>query len=257
LNEKQILIYSKNYEIEKILSQAGWSGEILNTQKDYLSVINTNINGYKTDGVVSEKISHKAEIQSDGSIIDTVTVTRHHNGGNLDKEWWNKVNADYMRIYVPKGSVLISATGQTREFNAPPLNYDVLGFKHDVQVQTEEDSIIVDEESGTRIYKDSNKTVFANWVYVSPQETVEVTYEYLLPFKIFSNMSPDQADSYSLLAQKQSGSVGDEFVSEIFYPENYKTIWSYPEEVTKFDNGIRAELTLETDRFVGTAFVKE
>ncbi len=258
LNEKQILIYSKNYEIEKILSQAGWSGEILNTQKDYLSVINTNINGYKTDGVVDEKISHKAEIQTDGSVIDTVTITRHHNGGNLDKEWWNKVNSDYMRVYVPKGSTLISASGQTREFNSPPLDYNVLGFKHDAQVQTEEDSIVIDEESGTRIYDDSDKTVFANWVYVSPQETVQVTYKYLLPFKIFTNSTDKTAaDSYSLLAQKQSGSVGSVFVSEIMYPENYKTVWNYPEDAVRTGNSIKKETDLKTDKFAGAAFIKE
>ncbi|MDO8241205.1 MAG: DUF4012 domain-containing protein [Candidatus Moranbacteria bacterium] len=257
LNEKQILIYSKNYDIEKILSQAGWSGEVLNTQKDYLSIINTNINGYKTDGVVDETISHKAEIQSDGSVIDTVTVKRHHNGGNLDKEWWNKVNADYMRVYVPKGSTLISAQGQTREFNTPPLDYAALAFKHDAQVQTEEDSIVIDEESGTRVYEDSDKTVFANWIYVSPQETVEVTYKYLLPFKIFSNStSGTAADSYSLLAQKQSGSVGSQFISQIIYPDNLKTIWNYPEDAVREGNSIKKETDLKTDKFLGVAFVK-
>lgn len=257
LNEKQILLYSKNYEIEKMLSQAGWSGEVLSTQKDYLSVINTNINGYKTDGVVDEKIAHQAEIQADGSIIDTVTVTRHHNGGNLDKEWWNKVNADYMRIYVPKGSTLISAEGQTREFNSPPLNYNVLGFKRDAQVQTEEDSMTIDEESGTRIYEDSDKTVFANWVYVSPQETATVTYKYLLPFKIFSNEIGEQASSYSLLAQKQSGSVGSEFVSTVIYPSNYQTIWNYPEDAIRAGNSIKKETDLITDKFIGMAFTKD
>jgi hypothetical protein len=259
LNEKQILIYSKNYDIEKTLSQVGWSGEILNTQKDYLSVINANINGYKTDGVVDEKISHKAEIQADGSVIDTVTITRHHNGGNLDKEWWNKVNADYMRVYVPKGSTLISADGQTREFNSPPLDYKALGFKRDAQVQAEEDSMVIDEKSGTRIYEDGNKTVFANWVYVSPQETAQVTYKYLLPFKIFSgvDISGNQADSYSLLAQKQSGSTGSAFVSEIIYPKNYKTIWNYPEDAIREGNLIKKETDLIIDKFTGAVFVKQ
>ncbi|KKR21406.1 MAG: hypothetical protein UT50_C0008G0006 [Candidatus Moranbacteria bacterium GW2011_GWA2_39_41] len=258
LNEKQILIYSKNYEIEKIISQMGWSGEVLSTQKDYLSVINTNINGYKTDGVVDETISHKAEIQQDGSVIDTVTVRRHHNGGSLAKEWWNKVNADYMRVYVPKGSTLISASGQTREFNSPPLDYKTLGFKHDAQIQTEEDLIVIDEDSGTRVYDDGDKTVFANWVYVSPQETVEVIYKYLLPFKIFTNSTDAAAaDSYSLLAQKQSGSVGSQLISEISYPNNFKTIWNYPEDATQEGKSFKKETDLKSDKFIGAAFVKE
>lgn len=255
LNEKQILIYSKNYEIEKKLSAEGWSGEILDTDKDYLSVINSNINGFKTDGVVDEKIEHLAEIQRDGSIIDTLTITRHHNGGSSDFEWWNKVNADYMRVYVPKGSQLISAEGQTREFDSPPLDYNALNFKRDPQVQSEEDSMTVDSESGTRIYEDAGKMVFANWVYVSPQETVVVKYQYLLPFKISLGSAAKPADTYSLLVQKQSGSLGGKIFTRIEYPGNLKAIWKYPDGASDDQgNPINYEADLNVDRFFGVAF---
>ncbi|PJA86939.1 MAG: hypothetical protein CO141_02080 [Candidatus Moranbacteria bacterium CG_4_9_14_3_um_filter_42_9] len=255
LNEKHILIYSTNYEIEKKLSALGWSGEIINTDKDYISVINSNINGFKTDGIIEEKIEHLAEIQNDGSIVDTVTITRRHNGGDSNYEWWNKVNADYMRVYVPQGSKLLSAEGQTREFNSPPLDYNALNFKRDPQVQTEEDAITVDEETGTRIYDSEGKTVFANWVYVSPQETVVVKYQYLLPYKISMNESTKPADTYSLLAQKQSGSLGDKFISDITYPENYQMIWKYPDAAEiKGGRTIYFESDLKSDKFIGIAF---
>ena len=263
LNEKHILIYSKNYDVEKMLSANGWSGEVLDTDKDYLSVINTNINGYKTDGVIDETISHKAEIQTDGSIIDTVTITRQHNGGDTPHDWWNRVNADYMRVYVPKGSKFIRASGETNEFNSPPIDYRALGFKKDAQVGMEEDSMIVDPDSGTRIYEDSGKTVFANWVYVSPQEAVTMSYSYLLPFKLDTNLTVNPADTYSLLAQKQSGSVGSKFSTKITFPNFYKMIWKYPsEEISNFstDNekisGIEMESDLKTDKFIGVAFEK-
>jgi hypothetical protein len=257
LNEKHILIYSKKWDIQKVLSAQGWSGEILDTPKDYISVINTNINGYKTDGVVSEKIAHSAEIQPDGSIIDTLTVTRHHNGGNMAYDWWNKVNADYMRVYVPKGSRLLSASGQTREIDSPPLDYNALGYKRDPQVKMEEDSVVIDEESGTRIYEDAGKTVFANWVYVSPQETVEIKYAYLLPFKIDTNLTTKPADTYSLLAQKQSGSTGSEFKSKITYPDFYKILWKYPDGFLRDNNLLETKTDLETDKFFGIALSKK
>lgn len=257
LNEKHILIYAKNWEIQKVLSTQGWSGEVLDSQKDYISVINTNINGFKTDGVIDEKIKHVAKIQEDGSIIDTVTITRHHNGGNTPYDWWNKVNADYMRVYVPKGSKLISASGQTREFNSPPLDYDALGYKKDPQVKMEEDSIFIDEDSGTRIYEDSNKTVFANWVYVSPQETVEVNYTYLLPFKINTDLEKKLTDTYSLLAQKQSGSSESSFSSEVVYPDFYKILWKYPDGLENIGNSVKVETNLKTDKFIGIAFSKK
>ena len=258
LSEKHILIYSKNWEIEKSLSENGWTGEILKTKKDYLSVINTNINGFKTDGVVEEKISHSAEIKEDGSIVDTVIIVREHKGGNTPYDWWNRVNVDYMRVYVPKGSKLLSAEGQTREVNSPPLDYDALKFKRDPQVEMEEESIEIDEESGTRVYEDSEKTVFANWVYVSPQETVKIKYQYLLPFKV--DFSQKLMDSYSILFQKQSGSLGSRLDFELILPEKYKIIWNYPETLKnenfseqkkKFNLGT----DLTKDKFMAIAFM--
>lgn len=261
LNEKQILIYSKNFEVEKILSSQGWSGEVLKTQKDYLSVINTNINGFKTDGMIEEKISHKSEIQKDGSIVDTVTITRRHNGGDTPYDWWNRVNADYMRLYVPEGAQLISVEGQTREFNSPPLDYVALGYKIDPQLKMEEDLARIDEESGTKISVDSGKTVFANWVYVSPKESTEITYKYLLPFKIKTDPKSKPADTYSILFQKQSGSLGSELEAQVTYPQEYEAIWKYPaEKIEKMGNlsegrlGFKMKATLNADRFIGVAF---
>lgn len=257
LSEKHILLYSQDEDMQKIISEKRWSGEILGAKKDYLSIINSNVNGYKTDGVIDESIVHKADIQKDGSIIDTITITRHHNGGNSEYEWWNKVNADYLRVYVPLGSKLLEAEGQTRENNNPPLDYEALGFKKDPLVQQEENNILIDENSGTKIYEDSGKTVFANWTYVSPQETMVLEYKYLLPFKLSIDPEENPVDSYSLLAQKQSGSIGSNFSSSINFPKNYKVEWNYPENLNNDGGEAKMGTKLDVDRFIGLVFTKE
>ncbi len=260
LTEKQILFYSSNDDLQKIISKLGWSGEILQTQKDYLSVVNTNINGYKTDGVVNEKINQQINILPDGSIVDTVTITRIHNGGNKEYDWWNKVNADYMRVYVPKGSKLLEVEGQTKEVDKSPVDYNALNFKRDIDVEREEKSIKIDADSGTRIYDEFGKTVFANWVYVSPQEKVVVKYKYLLPFKIsFSKDNP--ASTYSVLAQKQSGSFGSDYSLQITYPKKYHSEWKSDnlktcaslsnEDVNEERDSICLGTILTTDKFSG------
>ncbi len=254
LAQKHILLYSENENLQRIVSAQGWSGEIWETPNDYLNVVNTNINGYKTDGVIKETIKHEAEIKKDGSVIDTVTITRQHNGGDTDYEWWNKVNADYLRVYVPLGSQLISVEGQTREFTDPPLDYEALGFKKDADVEQEEKSMDVDRETGTRTYEDSGKTVFANWVYVSPQETATVRYQYLLPFKVKPEGTEDAGDSYSILFQKQSGSAGSQLISTINKPDDYEIIWEYPENIYDSNGGIKIETDLKTDKFIGAVF---
>jgi hypothetical protein len=256
LTEKHLLLYSRNYNIQKLISDQKWSGEILRADKDYLSVINTNINGFKTDGVIDETIEHHSDIQNDGSIIDTVSITRKHNGGNEKYDWWNKVNGDWMRVYVPKDAKLLSADGQTREFVPPALDYNSLGFKKDPQVQAEEDSARTDEESGTKIYDENNKTVFANWVYVSPGESATITYKYALPFRLSFDALQHPADSFSVLYQKQSGSLGSKLVSQVSLPDNLKTIWHWPDDLKQDGNALKMETILDTDKFVGLAVEK-
>ncbi len=251
LREKQLLIYSKNFNVQKLVSDQGWSGEVLNTPKDYLSVINSNINGFKTDGVIDESIDHQADIASDGTVTDEVTITRKHNGGNTPFDWWNKVNASYMRVYVPEGSKLLEASGQTREYVSPPLDYDMLGFKKDPQLAQQDDSARVDDATGTKIYDEDHKTVFANWAYVSPGETVVLKYKYILPFKISIEEPSHPADSFSVLYQKQSGSMGSKLSARVNLPDDLKITWKYPDFAENSGNAAALNTDLSVDRFFG------
>ncbi len=254
LNEKHILINFNNPKIDKMVKKQGWGGEILETDGDYLAVINSNINGYKTDGVIKEVIEHKAEIKSDGTIIDTVVITRKHNGGQTEYEWWNKVNSDYLRVYVPQGSKLLEVSGQTREFNEERLAYDKLGFQRDGDVEREEKSIRVDPDSGTRIYEENGKTVFANWVYVSPQEQVVLTYKYELPFKV--KIDRENKDTYSFLMQKQAGAVNSRLISKIEFPFRWRIHWLEPQGMSldKERNILSYKSGLDRDVFLGVVF---
>lgn len=249
LKERQLMFYSFNYNIERLISDMGWSGEILPARKDYLSVVNTNISGFKTDGVISQKITHLAEIQDDGSIINTVTIQRKHNGGDGSMDWHNAVNCDWMRVYVPSGSELIAAEGFTREFVTPPLDYDRLGFKHDPQVKMMEDGYEIDDSSATRIYKEKDKTVFANWVYVSPGETATVTYKYLLPFRLDFDGRTKPADTYSIFFQKQAGDENSYVHSSVMGLRNYEYVYKYPEDMVTNSGGWDGEEPLKSDVF--------
>lgn len=251
LAEKQILFYFSDPTLEKIFVDQGWAGEILKTEKDYLSVINTNINGYKTDKVIDQKIYHTASIQADGSVVDTVKIIRTHNGGRSQYDWYNKVNSDYLRVYVPLGSKLISAQGQTLEAYSAPIDYQAQGFKVDAEVAAQEQATKIDPGSGTQVFEESNKTVFGNWIFVSPGETVEIAYQYLLPFKV--DVYRD-SESYSLLAQKQSGSTGGNFESILRLPGQAKITWQYPANLEIRGNEIRFNDNLRTDKFYGIVF---
>jgi len=255
LNEKQMLIYMRHQETESLVDEAGWSGRMLFTKKDYLSVVHSNINGYKTDGVIDETIHHNTKIEDDGSLIDTVTITRHHKGGATPYDWWNKVNADYLRVYVPEGSTLISAKGATWEFPKAPLDYKALGFRVDPDVEREENSIVVDEKSGTRVYNEVGKTVFGAWVYVSPGESVTVEYRYRLPFALdMKKIVNGDVDSFTTLYQKQSGSTGSDLSVSVSFPKSIESVWQTGGNLIPYRSEWRLETNLKTDVFAGTIF---
>jgi len=247
--EKHLLFYHRDSKINKVITKRGLGGQILNFSGDYLSVVHSNINGYKTDAVIEEKIIHRSEIMNDGSIIDTVKIIRKHTGGENNYDWYNRVNSDYMRVFVPLGSILLEAKGHTLQDYEPPVDYS--DFKIDPDVKRIEDTLKIDSDNGTHIFKEAQKTVFGNWVYVSPGETVEVFYKYKLPFKINFNNFTKPADKYSVLIQKQSGSSDVEFSGSIKLPENWNMIWNSENLLFGNLNEMVVEIDLNKDRVYG------
>lgn len=224
MKDKDVMAYSSNDKTQGIISEKGFSGEVLKSKNDYLAVVSSNINGYKTDRMIDSMIDVKSEIDEDGYIVNTLTIKKSHNGGSSQYDFYNKVNADYLRVYVPEGSMLIDASGHTIEKNKSPIDYDEAEFKKDTDVIEVESSMIIDEKTKTHIYKESGKTVFGNWVFVSPKKDVEVVYKYRLPQRY------DFSGDYEIVAQKQSGSKA-KLNWQIDFPASRK-IYSENEELS-------------------------
>ena len=252
---KHILFYHRDSDINNVIIKRGLGGQILDSSGDYLSVIHSNINGYKTDAVVEEKIIHNSEVSNDGSVIDTVRIIRKHTGGESDYDWYNRVNCDYLRVFVPLGSVLLEARGHTWQDYEPPVDYS--DFKIDPDVKKIEDTIKIDPDSGTYIFEESEKTVFGNWVYVSPGETVEVFYKYKLPYKINFADFTKPADKYSVLVQKQSGSSDIKFSGSIKLPQEWDVIWNSKNLLFGNSNEMVINTDLNTDRVYGIVVTNE
>jgi len=265
LSEKHILFYFFNEELQNKVSDLNWDGRVKQTDNDYLMVVNTNIAGGKSDKKIKETISHSAEIMEDGSIINTVEIKREHTASKEDL-FSGVRNVNWIRVYVPIGSELLEASG----FEKP----DDIYFSNpedewlsDPDLFAEQNTYKIHQPSGVKIYEDSWKTVFANWTMVDPGETDIIYLKYKLPFRIEKNeesndlvgkikeyFSSDkrQLYTYSLLAQKQPGSLGSKFISKLKLPNNFKTIWNYPRESDVSDDGWDVSDNLSVDKYWAT-----
>lgn len=236
LATKDIQVYFTNEDLQKQTIAQGWSGEIKQTPGDYLMVVDTNLGGGKTDAVIKEEVDVTVLVAADGTLTNTVTVSRAHEGvpGAL---FTGVNNVDYLRLYVPKGSTLLHASGfsipDDRLFEIP--NEDWVMNEYLTYL---EDTLQTDPISGTDISEESGKTVFGNWVQTPPGSTSTVQFTYRLPFKL-SDVSPAsfgsrvktflgmaQTANYTLYIQKQSGVTHRDTQIRMELPETMQTLWS-------------------------------
>jgi len=242
LRKKEIQLYFNDESAQAKIVEFGWAGGINSVVagQDYLSVINTNIHGQKSDAKIKQSIEHQAVVQPDGSIIDTVFVRRAHSG-IAGVPLYGVNNVDYLRIYVPEGSELLEAGG----FTFPPEDVFKVPedwYKDDVDLAAQEREIGIHPQSGTRITSEFGKNVFGNWVMVAPGNTVTAYFVYRLPFKAGSR--------YSLLAQKQSG-IESDFTTQVIYPDGWSPVWSADEGMQLASNGASYSGKLSEDKVVG------
>ena len=249
LLQKDVLIYMQDNKLQSDIKALGWSGSLLQTDGDYLMVVDSNLGGGKTDSVIKQDIDVDVEIQADGSIINTVTITKEHTGlANALFEGIN--NVDYLRLYVPKGSELLQASG----FEIP----DESLFKiANAPLATDKDLLLwtsnftQDPISGTDIWNEQGKTVFGNWMQTKPGETEIVTFTYRLPWKYEqetgsllnkakSYLGFKNLDSYSMLVQKQPGVETRNTTVQLTNATNQRVLWTSKSDLfstgSSFDN---------------------
>ncbi len=266
LDNKDIQVYVKDQAVEKSIREFGWSGEIITSSstQDYVMVVQTNLQGQKSDAKMTQTIEHQAVVQDDGSVLDTVIIRRKHNG-QKGEEFYGAANVSYVRVYVPEGAELVDAGG----FDYPPEE----AFKAPQKWYTEDDDVKnlekeqgVHDKTGTRIYQGFGKTIFGNWMITMPGETSESYLVYKLPFTVSSKeqftknqnwkgkllgSSLKDTSGYYLLAQAQSG-IKSEFSSSIIYPSDWSPSWiSTPEDMTLATNGAEFKTELTKQASVG------
>ncbi len=170
LNNKSILLYSKNSDVQNYIENKYWAGRVIETLGDYLQVVDANLAALKTDRLVKREISYVVKPRVNG--LQAELTVKYTNDGYFD--WRTTRYRSYTRIYVPLGSQL-----KKLELNNREIDFKEIDFS---------------QESG--------KTVFGYFFEVEPKQSKTLKYVYDLPDSVYQSLNNG---NYQLLIQKQSG----------------------------------------------------
>lgn len=196
LDEKQIVIYFKNENTQKIFDELLWSGKVTFSSclmknipclSNYLFPFDANLGVNKADYFVDKSIFYKININSNGEINHFLTFNYRNNltadvfpGGRYK---------NYFQIYLPK-------------------NIKIKEILKD-------DTIISDFDQK----EEKNLFLIGFYFEVKPKETAEIKI-------IFSNNETlvDGKNLFQILIQKQIGAQNKDFILQINLPNNINLI---------------------------------
>ncbi len=241
--QKHILAYFNDPDLEKVAKENGIAGEIKNVspENDYLQVVFANVKGSKTDFVTENSMNLTTEKNEGGNLEHTLTISRIHNGGDSKYGFYNRDNPAYIKVYVPQGSTLESINGQSITDFKPLISYEDFGFKKDPDLSVIENNTIT-PFTGTDVFEESGRTVFGFWIVIRPGNSKTVTLKY-------STKNQMADDSYHLLWQKQSGTVSDKMIFNFKIPDG-KQLESNTDGGQLMGNNFIFNSDLSTDRLI-------
>jgi hypothetical protein len=112
LENKDILLYFTDPEIQKDAQRLGWSGEIKQTNSDYVFVVDANVNAFKADYFIVRKFQYGVDL-SGATAKAKLTINYSH--GAEQKSWLVRDYQSWLRVYVPEGSWFTNISGLSTE----------------------------------------------------------------------------------------------------------------------------------------------
>lgn len=238
--KKDVQLWFRNADLQAYAEKFGWAGRLKSTQGDALSVVEANIGGQKTDAVIREAVDQQITVLPDGHLEATLTLDRTHDGkqGELFR---GANNVEYLRVYVPQGSELLSVDGvmpPTSTAYKAPLSED----------QPDKDlarlvNLPQVGPSGADVTQEFDRTAFGVWVQLKPGQQSRTVFHYRLPFTIqelseramseYAGTPGVTGGAYTLYLTSQSGKSDRQFTFHLNYPASWNIRWSNREDVTQ------------------------
>jgi len=166
MNRKHVLVYMTDPEVQAMLEKYNFAGRLMDApESDYLAVITANLGGDKTNLFITREVTSSIA-KENNKWTKTVKVKYTYGPASGEYALFAKLYKDYLRVYVPKGSILIGVDGS---------------------------------EDGSTSGDELTKTYFSAFITLGPGQTKEVTFRYTLPDAAV------KGTDYKLYIQKEAG----------------------------------------------------
>ncbi|MFA5188531.1 MAG: DUF4012 domain-containing protein [Patescibacteria group bacterium] len=225
LDQKQLIFYSLDSDLQKLILERNWGGEIRDTNDDFLMVVDSNLASLKTDQYVKRIISYGLKWQN-GDLIGQVKITYHN---NADFTWKSTRLRSYTRVYVPLGSELVSSSGAME-------NDKIKDPSH--------------QPGQVEVNQEFNKTYFGAFISIEPHETGVLSFDFKLPQRIKDQIN---AGAYNLLVQKQPGVIPD-LTLDLKFDKTIKSASPAEAESEWFNTSYNLNTALDKDESFTVSF---
>ena len=138
LENKNIQLYFNDQELQGIVREANWAGEIDRSWAgDYLMMVDANLGAYKSDYYIRRSADYSVDFSG---VKPRVILKIKYNHTAEEENWFTKDYQSYLRVYVPKGAQLESF-GDVKE---PKIgnDFDKTYFGGLIQIETKKEKII-------------------------------------------------------------------------------------------------------------------
>lgn len=227
LAERHIQLYAADSSVQALFEQQGWAGKLAPAAQDYLLVVDSNVGYNKVSASVEQSIAYDVTLSPEGPRARLTMRYTNHSTAALEEcdkftqyvptyeQMMEGCYWDYVRVYVPEGAQLLSATGSDQE---------------------------------ATVFAELGRTVFDMTLLLRPGETRELVLEYTLPPTVL------QGNAYGLSVQKQAGTNALPLTVSVAWPEgSVREVTGMAPEMTE-PNHVQFRSDLSLDRQLNIRF---
>jgi len=224
VDERHIAIYARDETIQTKIDALGWAGRVKNSgEGDYALWVDANLASLKTDHAIERTLEYHIEPRADGRYVATASMRYVHTGMF---DWRTTRYRTYARLFVPKGSELLSSDGS--------MKWDR---------STEPGVVYHGEELG--------RQWFGTFIAIEPGRTGTLTFTYLLPLSVSQMI---EHGTYTLFVQKQLGTIQNRLTLNLDFGTLIHTALPAEESTKQGDSVYQQESDLRVDREFSVTF---